>query len=47
VLFTNPRGSTTYGQEFGNIIQYRFPGDDAKDLNAAVDYVLGRAGVRS
>src|SRR4029079_18458553 len=27
VLFTNPRGSTSYGQEFGNIIQYHYPGD--------------------
>src|SRR5262249_23881362 len=34
VLFTNPRGSTSYGQEFGNIIQYRYPGDDYKDLMA-------------
>ena len=32
VVYPNPRGSTSYGQEFGNIIQYRFPGDDAKDL---------------
>jgi dipeptidyl aminopeptidase/acylaminoacyl peptidase len=40
VLFTNPRGSTTYGQEFGNIIQYRYPGDDYKDLMAGVDEVL-------
>ena len=37
VVYPNPRGSTSYGQEFGNIIQHRFPGDDAKDLNAAVD----------
>lgn len=42
VLFTNPRGSTTYGQDFGNIIQYRYPGDDYKDLMAAVDDVLKR-----
>lgn len=42
VLFPNPRGSTTYGQEFGNIIQYRYPGDDYKDLMAGVDDVLGR-----
>ncbi|MBW8867100.1 MAG: S9 family peptidase [Acidobacteria bacterium] len=40
VLFTNPRGSTSYGQEFGNIIQYRYPGDDYKDLMAGVDEVL-------
>src|SRR6266540_2127024 len=28
VLYPNPRGSTSYGQEFGNIIQYHYPGDD-------------------
>jgi dipeptidyl aminopeptidase/acylaminoacyl peptidase len=40
VLFTNPRGSTSYGQDFGNIIQYRYPGDDYKDLMAGVDEIL-------
>lgn len=40
VLYPNPRGSSTYGQEFGNIIQYEFPGDDAKDLLAGVDELL-------
>jgi dipeptidyl aminopeptidase/acylaminoacyl peptidase len=40
VLFTNPRGSTSYGQEFGNIIQYHYPGDDYKDLMAGVDEVV-------
>lgn len=40
VLFTNPRGSTTYGQEFGNLIQHRYPGDDYKDLMAGVDEVV-------
>ena len=40
VLFTNPRGSTSYGQDFGNIIQYHYPGDDYKDLMAGVDEVL-------
>ncbi|WP_218082920.1 S9 family peptidase [Anthocerotibacter panamensis] len=42
VLYPNPRGSTTYGQDFGNIIQYRYPGDDYKDLMAGVDYLLGQ-----
>jgi dipeptidyl aminopeptidase/acylaminoacyl peptidase len=42
VLYTNPRGSTSYGQEFGNIIQYNYPGDDYKDLMAGVDEVLKR-----
>jgi len=42
VLYTNPRGSTSYGWEFANVIQHRFPGDDAKDLLAAVDAVIAR-----
>jgi dipeptidyl aminopeptidase/acylaminoacyl peptidase len=52
VLFTNPRGSSSYGQDFGNVIQYHYPGDDYKDLMAGVDEVLkkgyvdaGRLGV--
>src|SRR6266566_3486412 len=42
VLYPNPRGSTTYGQEFGNIIQYHYPGDDYKDLMAGVDDLTRR-----
>ena len=42
VLYTNPRGSTSYGQDFGNVIQYRYPGDDHKDLMSGVDEVLRR-----
>lgn len=42
VLFPNPRGSSNYGQDFGNIIQYRYPGDDYKDLMAGVDAVVKR-----
>jgi dipeptidyl aminopeptidase/acylaminoacyl peptidase len=42
VLFANPRGSTSYGQEFGNLIQYRYPGDDYRDLMAGVDEVVKR-----
>ena len=40
VLYTNPRGSSNYGQDFGNIIQFNYPGDDYKDLMAGVDEVL-------
>jgi dipeptidyl aminopeptidase/acylaminoacyl peptidase len=47
VLFTNPRGSTSYGQEFGNLIQYRYPGDDYKDLMAGVDELLKKGYVDS
>lgn len=42
VLYPNPRGSSSYGQSFGNVIQYRYPGDDYKDLMAGVDAVLRR-----
>jgi dipeptidyl aminopeptidase/acylaminoacyl peptidase len=42
VLFPNPRGSTTYGQDFGNVIQYHYPGDDFRDLMAGVDEVIKR-----
>jgi dipeptidyl aminopeptidase/acylaminoacyl peptidase len=42
VLYLNPRGSTSYGQDFGNIIQYRYPGDDYRDLMIGVDELLKR-----
>jgi dipeptidyl aminopeptidase/acylaminoacyl peptidase len=42
VLYTNPRGSTSYGQDFANVIQYRYPGDDFKDLMLGVDEVVKR-----
>ncbi|MGQ9671502.1 MAG: S9 family peptidase [Candidatus Aminicenantales bacterium] len=40
VLYTNPRGSTGYGQEFVNGIQYAYPGKDYDDLMAGVDAAL-------
>ena len=42
VLYLNPRGSTSYGQDFGNIIQYHYPGDDYRDLMIGVDELLKR-----
>ena len=42
VFYPNPRGSTTYGQDFGNVIQYHYPGDDYKDLMAGVDDMVRR-----
>jgi dipeptidyl aminopeptidase/acylaminoacyl peptidase len=42
VLYVNPRGSTSYGQDFGNIIQYHYPGDDYRDLMIGVDELLKR-----
>jgi hypothetical protein len=42
VLFTNPRGSTGYGQNFVNGIQYSYPGKDYDDLMAGVDAALAK-----
>jgi len=42
VVYPNPRGSTSYGQLFGNIIQYNYPGDDYQDLMYGVDEVIKR-----
>jgi len=47
VLYPNPRGSTSYGQDFGNIIQYKYPGDDYKDLMAGVDELIKRGYIDS
>ena len=40
VLYTNPRGSTSYGEEFGNLIHHAYPGDDFHDLMSGVDAVI-------
>ncbi len=42
VLYVNPRGSTSYGHEFGNLIHYAYPGDDFYDLNSGVDAVIAK-----
>ena len=42
VLYTNPRGSTGYGEEFGNMIHTKYPGDDYHDLMTGVDAVLAK-----
>jgi acylaminoacyl-peptidase len=42
VLYMNPRGSTSYGEEFGNLIHHNYPGQDYDDLMSGVDAILGR-----
>lgn len=42
VLYTNPRGSTSYGEEFGNLIHHAYPGDDFFDLNSGVDAAIAK-----
>ncbi|NOT33201.1 MAG: S9 family peptidase [Candidatus Eisenbacteria bacterium] len=45
VLYTNPRGSTSYGESFADCIQYRYPGDDVQDLLLGVDEVVKRGSI--
>jgi len=42
VLYVNPRGSTSYGEEFGNLIHHAYPGDDFFDLNSGVDAAIAQ-----
>jgi dipeptidyl aminopeptidase/acylaminoacyl peptidase len=42
VLYTNPRGSTSYGEEFGNLIHHDYPNHDYDDLMSGVDAVIDR-----
>ena len=37
VLYANPRGSTSYGEEFGNLIHHDYPNHDYDDLMSGVD----------
>jgi len=45
VLYCNPRGSTSYGEEFGNLIHHAYPGDDYDDLMSGVDAVIAQGHV--
>jgi dipeptidyl aminopeptidase/acylaminoacyl peptidase len=47
VLYTNPRGSTGYGQEFGNSIHHDYPNHDYEDLMSGVDAVIAKGYVDS
>ncbi|CAN5169126.1 S9 family peptidase [soil metagenome] len=40
VLYMNPRGSTSYGEDFGNLIHHNYPGEDYDDLMSGVDALL-------
>ncbi len=42
VLYTNPRGSTGYGEAFTQLINGNYPGNDYDDLMSGVDEVLKR-----
>ncbi|GAB5518115.1 MAG: S9 family peptidase [Rhodothermales bacterium] len=42
VLYTNPRGSTSYGSDFGNAIHHTYPANDYDDLMSGVDALIER-----
>ena len=42
VLYSNPRGSTSYGEEFGDLLYRNYPGNDYDDVISGVDAVIAR-----
>lgn len=40
VFYPNPRGSTGYGEEFGNLLYNNYPGDDYQDIMDGVDFLI-------
>lgn len=40
VFYPNPRGSTGYGEEFGNLLYHNYPGNDYNDVMDGVDAVI-------
>jgi len=45
VLWVNPRGSSSYGADFANLIHHTYPAQDYDDLMDAVDAAIGGGNV--
>ncbi|MDE2355875.1 MAG: S9 family peptidase [Alphaproteobacteria bacterium] len=45
VVYANPRGSTSYGDEFANLINDNYPSQDYYDLMSVVDAAIAKGGV--
>lgn len=45
VVWANPRGSTSYGQDFANLIHHNYPSQDYDDLMDVVDTVIAGGNV--
>ncbi len=45
VVYANPRGSTSYGEKFANLIQHHYPEHDFDDLMSVVDAAIERGSV--
>jgi acylaminoacyl-peptidase len=41
-LCANTRGAPGYGEDFGNVLETRLPGDDFDDLMRGVDFILAK-----
>ena len=42
VVYSNPRGSTSYGGEFGGLIHHNYPSQDYDDLMSVTDAVIAK-----
>jgi dipeptidyl aminopeptidase/acylaminoacyl peptidase len=42
VFYPNPRGSTSYGEEFGNLLYHDYPGGDYQDVMDGVDAMIAQ-----
>lgn len=42
VFYPNPRGSTSYGEEFANLLYNNYPGQDYNDVMDGVDYLVNK-----
>lgn len=42
VFYPNPRGSTSYGEEFGNLLYNNYPGEDYIDVMDGVDACIAK-----
>ena len=40
VFYPNPRGSTSYGEEFANLLYHNYPGEDYIDVMDGVNYLI-------
>ncbi|GEQ86213.1 acylaminoacyl-peptidase [Patiriisocius marinistellae] len=45
VFYPNPRGSTSYGEEFGNLLFNNYPGEDYNDVMDGVDTIITKGNV--
>jgi dipeptidyl aminopeptidase/acylaminoacyl peptidase len=47
VVWSNPRGSSSYGEDFANTIHHNYPSNDYNDLMDVVDAVIAKGSIDS